>query len=135
MKVSFKDMADGIAVLSSSGKIEFDISLRIYDHRFAVGSEHVRGMRQTPQVELLKIHRSPAPLLSDARTKQIVLPRGHEGASECGRSSLGYEGSGVMNSRPKQKPLRERTIAGSRECTGVSNSTSSKSPGFRRIPA
>jgi len=31
----------------------------------------------------------------------------------------------VMNSKPKQKPLFERTIAGTRECTGVSNSTSS----------
>ena len=46
-----------------------------------------------------------------------------------------YEGSGVMNSRPKQKPLRERTMAGIREGTGVSNSISSKSPGFSRIPA
>ncbi len=46
-----------------------------------------------------------------------------------------YAGSGVMNSRPKQKPLRERTIAGRREGVGVSNSISSKSPGFSRIPA
>src|SRR5579862_6557877 len=40
-----------------------------------------------------------------------------------------------MNSRPKQKPLRDRTIAGIREGAGVSNSISSKSPGFSRIPA
>jgi len=46
-----------------------------------------------------------------------------------------YAGSGVMNSKPKQKPLRERTMAGNREGAGVSNSISSKSPGFRRIPA
>src|SRR5436309_989530 len=44
-------------------------------------------------------------------------------------------GSGVMNSRPKQKPLRERTMAGRREGAGVSNSISSRSPGFSRIPA
>jgi hypothetical protein len=40
-----------------------------------------------------------------------------------------------MNSKPKQKPLRERTIAVNRECTGVSNSTSRRSPGLTRIPA
>jgi hypothetical protein len=44
-------------------------------------------------------------------------------------------GNGLMNSRPKQKPLRKRTIAGSRDGVGVSNSISSKSPGFSRIPA
>jgi hypothetical protein len=43
--------------------------------------------------------------------------------------------SGVMNSSPKQKPLRERTIAGKRWGWGVSNSTSSKSPGFSKTPA
>src|SRR5271165_996883 len=46
-----------------------------------------------------------------------------------------YAGSGVMNSSPKQKPLRERTMAGSREGAGVSNSISSRSPGFSRMPA
>lgn len=40
-----------------------------------------------------------------------------------------------MNSRPKQKPFRDRTIAGIREGVGLSNSISSKSPGFSRIPA
>src|SRR5215471_20395261 len=45
------------------------------------------------------------------------------------------EGNGVMNSRPKQKPALERTIAVRRECVGVSNSTSSRSPGLSRIPA
>jgi hypothetical protein len=40
-----------------------------------------------------------------------------------------------MNSKPKQKPLRERTIAGTRDGTGVSNSISSKSPGLSNIPA
>src|ERR1035441_5732454 len=40
-----------------------------------------------------------------------------------------------MNSSPKQKPLRDRTMAGRREEVGVSNSISSKSPGFNRIPA
>src|SRR5579864_5146873 len=53
-----------------------------------------------------------------------------------GESHAGNQaGSGVMNSRPKQNPLRERTIAGMRECTGVSNSISSRSPGFKRMPA
>src|ERR1700676_5631567 len=46
-----------------------------------------------------------------------------------------YEGSGVMNSRPKQNPLRERTMAVIRERVGVSNSISNRSPGFSRIPA
>src|SRR5690348_7029016 len=46
-----------------------------------------------------------------------------------------YWGKGVMNSNPKQKPLRERTMAGMREGVGVSNSISSKSPGLSRIPA
>ena len=41
----------------------------------------------------------------------------------------------MMNSRPKQKPLRERTMAGMREGVGVSNSISSRSPGLSRIPA
>jgi hypothetical protein len=41
----------------------------------------------------------------------------------------------VMNSSPKQNPLRERMMAGMREGTGVSNSISSKSPGFSRMPA
>src|ERR1700752_677134 len=45
------------------------------------------------------------------------------------------EGKGVMNSRPKQKPLFERTIAGIRECVGVSNSISRRSPGLSSIPA
>src|SRR5258707_10323324 len=40
-----------------------------------------------------------------------------------------------MNSRPKQKPLRDRTMAGIREGAGVSNSISNRSPGFSRIPA
>src|ERR1700758_4996688 len=45
------------------------------------------------------------------------------------------EGKGVMNSSPKQKPLFERTMAGMRECTGVSNSISRRSPGLSRMPA
>src|SRR5581483_2933632 len=40
-----------------------------------------------------------------------------------------------MNSSPKQKPLRERTMAGIREAVGIPNSTSSRSPGFSRMPA
>ena len=40
-----------------------------------------------------------------------------------------------MNSRPKQKPLRDRTMAGRREGVGISNSISNRSPGFNRIPA
>ena len=40
-----------------------------------------------------------------------------------------------MNSRPKQNPLRDRTMAGRREGVGVSNSISNKSPGFSKIPA
>ena len=51
------------------------------------------------------------------------------------REGKDQEGSGLMNSRPKQNPLRERTIAGMRDAVGISNSTSSRSPGFRRMPA
>src|ERR1700756_6001906 len=40
-----------------------------------------------------------------------------------------------MNSRPKQNPLRERTMAVRRDGSGASNSISNKSPGFSRIPA
>src|SRR5215469_8179978 len=40
-----------------------------------------------------------------------------------------------MNSRPKQKPFFERTIAGMRDRVGFSNSTSSRSPGFNKMPA
>src|SRR5215472_17223906 len=40
-----------------------------------------------------------------------------------------------MNSRPKQKPFFERTIAGMRDGVGFSNSTSSRSPGSSRMPA
>src|SRR5215471_14995484 len=40
-----------------------------------------------------------------------------------------------MNSRPKQKPFFERTIAVIRERVGVSNSISSRSPGLSRMPA
>src|SRR5579862_7909118 len=40
-----------------------------------------------------------------------------------------------MNSRPKQKPFFERTIAGMRDGVGFSNSTSSRSPGLSRMPA
>jgi len=40
-----------------------------------------------------------------------------------------------MNSSPKQKPFLDRTIAVIFDWKGVSNSTSSKSPGFSRIPA
>jgi hypothetical protein len=40
-----------------------------------------------------------------------------------------------MNSSPKQYPLRWRTTAIIRKRHGVPNSTSSKSPGFSRIPA
>src|SRR5258708_1459558 len=50
-------------------------------------------------------------------------------------STGNYAGNGVINSRPKQKPLRDRTMAGIRDGAGVSNSISSKSPGFSRIPA
>src|SRR5579863_2655691 len=63
-------------------------------------------------------------MLDEIRTERY---RGWEGRD--------YAGSGVMNSRPKQNPLRERTIAVSREGVGVSNSTSSKSPGLSRMPA
>src|SRR5580704_7901196 len=45
------------------------------------------------------------------------------------------EGKGVMNSRPKQNPFFERTMAGIRECVGVSNSISRRSPGLSRMPA
>src|ERR1700724_3266096 len=63
-----------------------------------------------------------------------------QNGSECygrqGRRGVrNYEGSGVMNSRPKQNPSRERTMAVIREGVGVSNSISSKSPGLSRIPA
>src|ERR1700741_4058831 len=52
-----------------------------------------------------------------------------------GRFVGNQEGNGVMNSRPKQKPFLERTMAGTREWVGVSNSTSSRSPGLSRMPA
>ena len=52
-----------------------------------------------------------------------------------GMSLKDQAGSGVMNSSPKQKPLRDRTMAGIREGVGVSNSISSRSPGLSRIPA
>jgi hypothetical protein len=44
-------------------------------------------------------------------------------------------GSGVRNSSPKQKPFRDRTMAGTREGVGISNSTSSRSPGLSKMPA
>ena len=40
-----------------------------------------------------------------------------------------------MNSSPKQNPLRWRTTAIIRKRYGISNSTSSRSPGFSQIPA
>src|SRR5579862_2602999 len=51
------------------------------------------------------------------------------------RKAAAQAGSGVINSRPKQKPLRDRTMAGTRDRLGVSNSISSKSPGFSKMPA
>ena len=41
-------------------QINFHIALRIDHHGLAVGGEHVRGMRQTSQIKLFEIHRSPA---------------------------------------------------------------------------
>src|ERR1700722_14614980 len=67
--------------------------------------------------------------------EQIRLERQGRGGSGRVGKGRNQAGSGVMNSRPKQKPLRDRTMAGMREGVGVSNSISSKSPGFSRIPA
>src|ERR1700722_15238402 len=67
--------------------------------------------------------------------EQIRLERQGRGGSGRVGKGRNQAGSGVMNSRPKQKPLRDRTMAGNREGAGVSNSISSKSPGFSRIPA
>src|SRR5580704_9338084 len=67
--------------------------------------------------------------------EQISLERQGRGGSGRVGKGRNQAGSGVMNSRPKQKPLRDRTMAGNREGAGVSNSISSKSPGFSRIPA
>ena len=46
-----------------------------------------------------------------------------------------YAGSGAMNSKPKQNPLRDRTTAGTLDRKGRSNSSSSRSPGFNKMPA
>src|SRR5258706_11611448 len=59
VKVSLEDMANGNMIRLGSLKINFDVTLRIDDHSLTLGRHHVGRMRQTAEIKLFKVHRSP----------------------------------------------------------------------------
>src|SRR5260221_14227247 len=56
VQMSFEDVPDFKILLASRLQIDVHIALRINHRRLALGSNHVRSMRQTGEEELFKIH-------------------------------------------------------------------------------
>jgi hypothetical protein len=58
MQMGFDYMLDAQAVPARGFQVDFDVTLRVDDRRYAFGANHIRGMRQAPEIELFKVHRS-----------------------------------------------------------------------------
>ncbi len=56
VQVRFEDVADFEILLFGGLEINIDVALRVDDRCLALGADHVGGVRQTGQVELLKVH-------------------------------------------------------------------------------
>ena len=59
MQVSFEDVANGNTIRLRGLQVNLHVTLRIDHNRFALGGQHVGGMRQTAQIKLFEVHRSP----------------------------------------------------------------------------
>jgi hypothetical protein len=56
MQMRFDDVGDPEVMALCGLEIDFDVALRVYDCSDPVGSDQIRGVREAPQVELLKYH-------------------------------------------------------------------------------
>ena len=56
MQVSLEDVVNRDLICFRSFQINLHVALRIDDHGFAVGGQHVGRVGQTAQIKLFKIH-------------------------------------------------------------------------------
>src|SRR5262249_28209528 len=61
MQMGFENVANSDTLFLGSLKINLHIALRIDHHGLALGCQHVGSMRQTAQIELLKVHWESSP--------------------------------------------------------------------------
>ena len=59
VQMALKNVPDGDAMVRSSFQVQLHIPLRIDDDGFAFRGQQVGSVRQTSQIELFEIHRSP----------------------------------------------------------------------------
>jgi hypothetical protein len=56
MQVSFNHVLDFEALRFGLGDVQVNITLRVYDRRFALGADEVRSMREAPEIKLFEVH-------------------------------------------------------------------------------
>ena len=69
--MGLEDVANLKLLLLGRFQVDFNVTLRIDDDRFAFRSEQIRGMRQTTQVELFEVHGPP--LRGKHDTSQLAI--------------------------------------------------------------
>src|SRR5579862_741633 len=99
--MSLYDVADRNALLRRGGQVEVHVALRIDHHGLTLRSQQIRSVREASQIKLLEVHRTDPPKMpTDARTIWMAMSRKRYRK----RYRKTYDGSGVMNSKPKQNP-------------------------------
>src|SRR5204863_10121402 len=92
VEVRLKNMPDDDSILLRGLQIEVNVPLRIDYYRVAIGSQHVRRVRQTSQIELLEIHEVPSHCQGHAKARMRVFAMGDKPKSRGPQSHTGSPG-------------------------------------------